>query len=145
MEKFIDILNDLIIEKNLSLRKLASESNISAIQYSKYLKGSIPTIPVAVRMANYFNCSIDYLFGINNDNNIKIFKDYDLSVFVDRYTSLLKINKTTHWKFSKKYGLSESSLRHWKAGDIPTIESLIIIATNLSCSIEYLIGRTDII
>ena len=55
----------------------------------------------------------------------------------------LQINKTTHWKFAKKYGLSESALRHWKYGALPKIESLVIIALNISTSIEYLIGRTD--
>ncbi len=64
MEKFVDILNDLIIDKGLSLRKLAEESHISANQYSKYLKGTIPTIPVAIRLADYFNHSVDFLFGL---------------------------------------------------------------------------------
>ena len=144
MEKFIDILNDLIIEKKLSLRKLATESGVSANQYSRYLKGAIPTIPVAIKIANYFNCSLDYLFGLNDEDCYIATQNYDLSKFVDKYIKLLELNKTTHWKFSKKYGLSESALRHWKYGDIPKVESLITIAINLSTSIEYLVGRTDI-
>ena len=144
MEKFSDILNDLIIDKGLSLRKLAEDSGISANQYSKYLKGAIPTISVAVRIANYFKHSIDFLFGlIDEENNFKPKFDYDLSKFVDNYEKLLRKNNITHWKFAKNYDLSESSLRHWKYGDVPKIESLIIIALNLSTSIEYLIGRTD--
>lgn len=144
MEKFSDILNDLITDKNMSLRKLAEDSGISANQYSKYLKGAIPTIPVAVRIANYFHHSIDFLFGlIDEKEDYHPQFEYDLSKFVNKYISLLEYNKTTHWKFAKKHGLSESSLRHWKYGDIPKIESLIIIAVNLSTSIEYLIGRTD--
>lgn len=144
MEKFSEILNDLIIDKGLSLRKLAEDSGISANQYSKYLKGAIPTIPVAVRLSNYFKHSIDFLFGlIDNEDNFKPNYEYNLSNFVDKYEKLLENNKTTHWKFAKNYGLSESSLRHWKYGDVPKIESLIIIAFNLSSSIDYLIGRTD--
>lgn len=143
MEKFIDILNDLIIDSKLSLRKLAEASGVSANQYSRYLKGAIPTIPVAVKMANYFKHSVDYLFGLADEEVYIPKQDYDLSKFVDKYTKLLDMNKTTHWKFAKNYGLSESSLRHWKYGDTPNIESLIIIATNLSTSIEYLISRTD--
>ena len=145
MEKFIDILNDLIIESKLSLRKLAINSGVSAIQYSKYLRGVRPTLDVAVRIANYFKCSLDCLLGLNDNNNYKnINKDYDLSKFVPRYLELLELNNTTHWKFAKKNNLSESCLRHWKYGDKPKLESLVIIAINLSTSIEYLIGRTDI-
>jgi len=144
MEKFADILNDLVIDKELSLRKLAEESGVSANQYSRYLKGSIPTIPVAVKLANYFEHSIDFLFGLSEEEKYIPQHDYDLSKFVNKYMQLLQDNKTTHWKFAKKYGLSESALRHWKYGDMPKIESLIIIALNLSTSIEYLIGRTNI-
>ena len=144
MEKFNEILNDLIIDSGLSLRKLSKDSGISANQYSKYLKGSIPTLAVAIRLANYFKRSLDYMFGISDNNKNYIPKfDYNLDNFVSRYENLLHINSTTHWKFSKKYGLSESSLRHWKYGNTPKIESLMIIALNLSTSIEYLIGRTD--
>ena len=144
MEKFSDILNDLIIDKGLSLRKLAEESKVSANQYSRYLKGAIPTVHVAIKLANYFKRSLDYLFGLNDDNKDYIpCNNYDLSKFVERYENLLELNKISHWKFAKHYGLSESALRHWKYGDTPKIESLVIIAINLSTSIEYLVGRTD--
>lgn len=36
------------------------------MQYSKYLKGSVPTIDVAMEIAKYFDCSLDYLFGLSN-------------------------------------------------------------------------------
>lgn len=144
MEKFIEILNDLITDKNKSLRQIAFESNVSAIQYSKYLRGiSRPTIDVVVRICDYFECSVDYLFGLIDEDNYKGDKGYNLAKFVSRYVGLLKSNKITHWKFCKLNNLSESCLRHWKYGDVPKIESLIIIATNLSTSIDYLIGRTD--
>jgi transcriptional regulator with XRE-family HTH domain len=141
--KFSDILKDLIDESDLSLRKLATQSNVSANQYSKYLRGSFPTIDVAVRIANYFDCSLDYLFGLTDVKKHCVFRNCDLSLFVCRYIELLKDNDITHWKFAQKYGLSESCLRHWKCGEIPKIESLIIIASNLYCSLDYLVGRTD--
>ena len=140
MDKFADILADLIKEKGLSLRKIASLSNVSATQYGKYLKGAYPTIEVAVRISDFFCCSLDYLFGIN-DNNVYSNTNYDLSKFIPRYLKLLKENDITHWKFAKENDLSESCLRHWKYGETPKIESLIKIATSLSSSIDYLIGR----
>ena len=143
MYNFSDILSDLIEEKGLSLRKVAIESKVSAIQYSKYLRGNYPTVDVAVRIADYFNCSLDYLFGVSDQKHIVTYKGYDLSVFLPRYQNTLMENKITHWKFAKNYGLSESTLRHWKYGETPSIPSLILIATNLSVSIDYLIGRKN--
>lgn len=141
MEKFSDILKDLIYEKGLSLRKLSKESDVSAVQYSKYLRGAYPTIEVAMRIVKYFNCSLDYLFGLSDKREGGERDKVDMSKFIPRYLDLLKQNNITHWKFAKQYNLSESCLRHWKYGEIPKIESLIIIAKNLSSSIDYLIGR----
>ena len=126
----------------MSLRKLATLTNVSSTQYSSYLRNSIPKIDVAVRIADYFDCSLDYLFGLTDSRKTKDFKKYDMKVFVPRYEEALKINKLTHWKFCKESGLAESSLRHWKLyGENPSMESLIIIAEGLSSSIDYLIGR----
>ena len=139
--KFADVLKDLIEDKGLSLRKLATESGVSAVQYGKYLKGVYPKIFVAERIARYFNVSFDYLFGITENNTPRDYKDVDMSVFLDRYEEVRNKANITHWKLSQTTELSESALRHWEYGDIPTLESLIIIATNLSTSIDYLVGR----
>lgn len=142
MEKFNDILRDLILDSGLSLRKLSALSKVSSTQYSSYLKDSIPKIDVAVRIADFFDCSLDYLFGLTEERKTRKYKKYDMSVFVSRYEKALELNKITHWKFSKQSGLAESSLRHWKLyGGMPTMESLVIIADGLSTSIDYLIGR----
>ena len=141
MEKFADVLKDLIDEKGFSLRKLSSESGVSAVQYSKYLRGAYPKIYVAVRIAEYFDVSLDYLFGIVEERSHPKFKKYDMSLFLDRYADARKRANLTHWKLAQQTELSESALRHWEYGDIPSIESLIIIAINLSTSIDYLVGR----
>jgi len=141
MEKFADVLKDLIDEKGFSLRKLSSESGVSAVQYSKYLRGSYPKIYVAIRIAEYFDVSLDYLFGITDNRSHTKFKDYDMSVFLDRYAEARRLANITHWKLSQQTELSESALRHWEYGDTPSMESLIIIAYNLGTSIDYLVGR----
>lgn len=143
MERFADVLKDLIVSRGLSLRKLAKESGVSAVQYSKHLRGAFPTVAVADRIVKYFDCSFDYIFGINDNYVPREYKEVDLSKFVPRYEDLLKSNGISHWKFAKENDLSESCLRHWKYGETPKIESLIIIASGLSGSIDYLLGRYD--
>ena len=66
MEQFREILRDLIDDTNLSLRQLEKISGVSAMQYSRYLRNeTIPTIDVILKICKFFQCSIDYLFGLD--------------------------------------------------------------------------------
>lgn len=143
MELFRENLRDLIDETNMSLRQLEKESGVSAMQYSRYLRGSIPTIKVTLKIAKFFDCSIDYLFGLDNSKNSKQYKtyNYDITKFLPRYLDLLKTNNISHFKFSKDQPFNESILRHWQAGKIPRLDILYIIANHFGSSIDFLIGR----
>ncbi len=143
MEVFIANLKELIFETNKSLRQLAEESGVSAMQFSRYLKGSIPTIDVTLKIAKYFNCSLDYLFGLSEDKKTKKYKtfDYDISKFLENYNKLLNENNITHFKFIKNSEFDESIVRHWKSGSIPRLDIVYYIAKNLNGSIDDLIGR----
>ena len=77
MEIFTENLKDLINESNKSLRQLAAESGVSAMQYSRYLNGSIPTIDIILKIAKFFDCSLDYLFGLSNERKVKKYTTYN--------------------------------------------------------------------
>lgn len=142
MEKFKDILRDLIIDDgNKSLRAISKLINVSAFQLGRFLKGSMPNIDNAIKISNYFKVSIDYLFGLVNINNFKNLGAKNMNVFVSRYETALKENGLTNNAFCKTSTISESSLRRWKHGEEPRMESLVEIADKLSTSIDYLIGR----
>ncbi len=143
MNDFIEILKDLIDDSGMTLRKLAEESEVSAMQYSRYLRGSIPTINITLKIAKYFNCSLDYLFGLDENKNHKKFNsyNYDISKFIENYEKLLKTNKITHYKFAQSQEFNESIIRHWKSGKTPRLDVVYIIAKNLGGSIDELIGR----
>lgn len=143
MESFRENLRDLIDETGLSLRQLEKESGVSAMQYSRYLRDSIPTIEVVLRIAKYFGCSVDYLFGLDNAKNSTCYitYNYDISKFIPRYTELLKANNISHYKFSKEQPFNESIFRHWQAGRIPRLDIVYIIAKHFGASMDYLIGR----
>ena len=143
MENFADVLKDLIIEKDLSLRKLGEESGFTSGQLSRWTNGKFPTIDNAIKLAKYFNCSLDYLFGLNEERNYAnyINIDYDFNIFLKRYKLLLIENKMSHAEFSRQSNLSESCLRDWKKGHKPLTDTLVILAKNINCSIDFLLGR----
>ncbi|AME09678.1 MULTISPECIES: helix-turn-helix domain-containing protein [Gemella] len=72
-EKFSNRLKYLRLNKNVSLRKLSKEVRIPHTTLSGYEKGRIPDKERLIKLANYFNVSIDFLSGEND--KIKINKN----------------------------------------------------------------------
>ena len=144
MTKFIEILEDLLDDNNLSLRKLGEKSEIPfQVLYAYKNENFLPNVETAVKIADYFSCSLDYLFGLDNNFKIVKYKGFDLSKFYSRYIDLLKKHNTSHYHLYKTIKLNNSSITKWKNGSKPKIESLIKIADYFGVSIDYLIGRKN--
>lgn len=139
MEKLSEILKELILEKGLSLRAISRESGVSCNQYSKYLKQTEPSVNVAMKICNYFECSLDYLCGIIDYKEIQNYTTININKFIENYKKALLKNNISHYKLSKEIEISESCLRHWKYGQAPTLSILCKIANALSTTIDNLI------
>ena len=83
MDKFSDILSDLIIENNCSLREMERRCGVASSQLSRYLKGTIPNVKVAMTLANYFECGLDYLFGLSDEKQNIFYANFDTYNFIN--------------------------------------------------------------
>ena len=141
METFRDILSDYLVDNEMSIRTFSKKCGVSLTNCSTYLKGVVPNIKNAERLAIFFNCSLDYLFGLSNTKKMKEYKNINMSLFLPRYDELLLKNGISNRKFLLQNGMSDSSRKKWVKGDIPKITTLITIAYELGSSIDYLTGR----
>lgn len=142
--KFVEVLKDLLLEHGIGIQELSKGTGIDDSVLYDHIHGSIPQIKYAVSIANYFNCSLNYLMGLDEFPNDTEFKNnYDVSFFSDRYDGLLQENNVTHYKLTKLCGLNYSSHYAWRRGATPSMNSLITIANYFGTSIDYLIGRSD--
>lgn len=65
---FKEHLQQLIQTRNLSAKALGEEINVTPATLSRYLSGNrTPDLPYVVKLAQYFNVSIDWLLGLNGD------------------------------------------------------------------------------
>lgn len=142
VEVFQENLNDLVVESGKSLRQLERESGVTAVQFSRYLRGAIPTITVTIKIADYFGCSLDFLFGLTDCKMQQAHTQvvFDVSKFIANYEALLKANNTTNYKLMPAGGFDESVIRHWKRGATPRLDIVYYIAKSLNGSIDELIG-----
>lgn len=142
--KFNQILTELIDDTGISAKKLAKQIGIPSSSIYLYLNGSYPNIKNAVKIANFFNCTLNYLFGLDiYPNEYTFTKNYSSEKFFDKYLSLLKNNNISHYKLSNVADINNSSYRLWKQGKEPKLETLIKIADYFGVSIDYLVGRAD--
>lgn len=92
-------LRKILDSKKISTIKLAMNANVSESTINAYLKNGsgkkIPSLPTLISIADYLNCSIDYLLDrsdnpmINSDVNL-INNDKDLNQLMQNITSLPK-------------------------------------------------------
>lgn len=65
---FSERIIELKKTKNLLQKDIANAINITVRNYQRYEKGEQqPTLPVVIKLADYFNISIDYLVGRSDD------------------------------------------------------------------------------
>ena len=63
-QKFAKNLKELVESKHISLRKLETELNINHTTLSRWLNAkTLPNADYLYIIADYFNCSVDYLLG----------------------------------------------------------------------------------
>ena len=136
----------LLQSKNMNTQSLKKEIGISTTQSGRYLSGYYePSLKNALKICDYFNCSLDYLVGL--DNEIKRNKQTqtpNAAKFLSRYNELLKQNNTNHYRVAKELKFNRNNLIYWQQHKtFPTLTILANLAQHLHTSIEYLIGRQN--
>ena len=90
-------LKKLREKKKLSQIKLSTEIELSQEIISQYELGtSLPTVTNLIKLADYFNCSLEYLLGMtNNPNRISDLNKSELekNTLFEKYNFLNKENR----------------------------------------------------
>ena len=141
MTKFVDNLNYLISEKEILAKQLAREIGLTEATLSRYRKGiNTPSVSNLIKFADYFQCSVDFLLGFEEENGKLTFKP--CPPFAERMAQLPSLFNLSAYAFCRKVKISETAFYDWKSGSKePNIFSLIKIAKYFDCRIDYLLGR----
>ena len=140
MNKFSIRLKELMNETNPNFLAeklgLKDENRIYAWLAGDY----IPKIDTIVKLANLFECSIDYILG-RTDSDEKVVNDNKI-IFHERLEQIMKQKKLIKQDFRKNNILSSGlAFSIFNLKNIPYTENIIKIADYLGVSIDYLIGR----
>ncbi|MDE5756906.1 MAG: helix-turn-helix domain-containing protein [Clostridia bacterium] len=138
---FSETLSELMLIHNLTATKLAREINVDCTSFTKYFrKGVIPTLPYAVAIADYFCCSLDYLFGLANEYEKKEY--LPCPPFFEKFQEALKIHNCTMYRLAKDLNFSYQIIIAWYHGRrIPAMGNIIILADYFGCTLDEFVGR----
>ena len=140
MNEFQERLQDLLVENELSRLQLSKKIGISFETLNGYFnKGFYPELSVAIKIADYYDCSLQYLMGLTEDYQTS---DKNNLSFIDTIKKLLSENNLSIEKFMKALNMSEANYYRWKnKNNNPAMQSLIAIAKFFDVSIDYLVGH----
>ena len=141
-EFFSERLCDLLQENKSSVNFLAQDLNLNPSAIYKWIrKVSVPSFENALALAYYFGCSLDYLFGLK-EIDVQYTPHTPFSSFSDHFEEILHEKKISKYRLVKRTGISRSKITSWRKGEsLPSIHSLIVVATSLDITLDALVGR----
>ncbi len=144
LSKLSETLDSLMFDRELTVTKLAQETGIEKAYLSRYLHGVMtPSVAILVKLADYFNCTTDFLLGRENENYPTSFKT--CPPFSEQLLVLKEHFKCPWWNFYRTAHISSSRFYEWKNGKrTPTLDCIIFLADGFGCTVDFIIGRTKI-
>ena len=140
---FAERLKEYMEEQKIKAPALAKAIGVNRTTVSELLRGKyLPSTSTFVAICEYFNCSADYILGL--DDFPKRNKFAHAIPFAVTLRKCLKNAKKSQYRLQKDKNISRSQTYGWLYGKtIPTMDSIIILAEYLDCSVDELLGRTD--
>lgn len=141
LSNFGERLSELIFDAGLTPAQLNRELNCGSATIHHYISGRhVPSVEMAVRLADYFGCSVDYLLGITEENTTRTFQS--CPPFGERLVFLCKYYQVSRYHLQKVTNISESVMRYWINGKTtPSLVNVLKLADAFHCSVDFVLGR----
>lgn len=139
MLDFITVINNVLEEKELSLNNLFNDNVISKNTFYKY-KHRNPSLKTIIKIANYLEVSIDYMYDLTDINNFKPYSE-NQEGFYKNLIYQINNSQLSIRKFCSDLHYSKDNVLRYKKGVEPSLQTLLEIANYFSCTIDDLLIR----
>ena len=137
MIDFIKLVDNVLEEQGKTKQILFENCVISENTFFKY-RQRFPSLKTVLKIANYLNVSLDYLFEFSNENKFKEYR-YENLKFYENLIIFIDSRKISARKFCKDLGYAKDNIHRWRNGTQPTIQRLLEMTKYFNCSIDDLI------
>ncbi len=140
---FVERLKEYMEEHGLNTSTLASEIKFCRATVSGLLhEAHVPSTKIIIALVEYFNCSVDYLIGLDDYPRLTHF--LPIKPFGERLRICLNSAKITEYRLQQDLEISSSLTYRWLQNiSLPKVDTLIKLKKYFGCSIDYLLGREN--
>lgn len=139
MLKFIGIVQNVLSEQGKTVDVLFKNNIISKNTFYKY-KQRNPSLPTLIKIANFLETSIDYMFELCDENKFKKYLNNQTD-FYNKLVALIKSSNISIRKFCKDLNYSKDNVKRYKNGTTPSVRTLLEIAEYFKCSVDDLLSH----
>ncbi len=140
MSIFSERLNEFMLEASLTTDQLAEKIGVdgSSVRFWK-LKKAVISLSNAIAVADYFNCSLDFLFG--RSVTVIDFTPQPALPFYERLTSIMRDKNISRYRLCIDLQKGHGHFDRWKSGVDPRMNTVYELAVYLDVTLDYLAGR----
>ena len=140
LSNFGERLKELLFDSQLSSEQFANIIGVSKNTVNCWLRGSMQiSLANLILTADYFKCSLEYLSGKIEQN--EIFVPKPIQNFGTRLRAVLNLRGFTTYSLRKVSRIDGGYFHKWDKGQQPSLSTLIELSNILDCTIDYLVGR----
>lgn len=141
MSKLSETLAELIFDSGLNQKETAKNIGIPATCLTNYLLDQhIPTVETILKIADYYNCSVDFLLGRETEKQNLTFKQ--CPPFSEQLKFLKHYFKCSSYRFYNGTKISKTAYYALRRGaQKPTLETIINLADEFDCRVDFILGR----
>ncbi len=138
---FAERLTELIYERNIDIKTFSQSLDVSASCISQYIhRESLPTVDNLIKIANFFNCSTDYLLG-REEENLQL-KFNLCPPFSEQLKFLKDYFNCTAYSIYVAAGISKSRYFDWQNGKRqPSLDNVLKLAEHFDRRVDFILGR----
>lgn len=114
--------------KNLTVKKLLEDNGLSGSTISNMSDGKMPRIDSVAKIADYFDCSVDYLLGRQTGNHFNIKNTGDNVGVVGQANAPVTIHNVNEKQLSKQ---EHELLKIFDSLDVVNQAKLLVFAAEL--------------
>ena len=141
---FQKYLLEMLDERELAKVQFAEAAGVStSVIVRATLFQIVPTIKSLIKIADYFQVPIMYMFGETDYADFTPAKEP--STFLTRLEELTEEKGEKYSALSHTMSFAPNAVYEWiRHGSIPSLDYLKELAKHFDVSVDYLLGRTDV-